>query len=104
MDLWYLLDPNTGKNAFVYSVNGQIAASSPGNQYFDLGPSQFVGSPGDTLGAYFQIGQDPGNPGNFGLATFSSISIGPAPEPTTLVLTGLGLAVLGVVTARRKRI
>jgi PEP-CTERM motif len=104
MGLYYLMDPNTGKNAFEYSVNGQFAASSPGNPCFDLGTGQSVGSPGDTLGGYFQIGQDPGNPNNSGLGVFSSISIVPAPEPATLALTGLGLVVLGVVSARRNRI
>jgi hypothetical protein len=100
----YVLDPNNGKSAFQYSVNGQFAASAPGNPYFDLGPGQGVGNFGDTLGGYFQIGQDPSNPSNSGLGVFSNIKIVATPEPTTLALTGLGLALLGAVAKRRNRI
>lgn len=73
----YVIDPNTGKKAFQYSVNGQFAASSAGNFYFDLGPGQSVGSPGDILGGYFQIQTDPTNLNNAGEAIFSDISIIP---------------------------
>jgi hypothetical protein len=77
MGLNYVMDPNTGKNAFEYSVNGEFAASSPGNPYFDLGPGQSVGSPGDILGGYIQIQTDPTNLSNAGEAVFSDISIIP---------------------------
>ncbi|HEV2327336.1 MAG TPA: PEP-CTERM sorting domain-containing protein [Verrucomicrobiae bacterium] len=77
MTFVYTLDPVTQKPAFEYAVNGQYAASAPGNDYFDLATP--VGSPGDNLGGYFQLA--------------------PAPEPTTLALLGLGLLPL----ARRLR-
>jgi hypothetical protein len=55
MGLNYVLDPNTGNNAFEYSMNGQFAASSPGDPYFDLGLGAGAGSiGGNPLGGYFQ--------------------------------------------------
>ena len=93
----YVVDPNTGNNAFQYSVNGQFAASSPGNTYFDLGPGVSIGSPGDMLGGYFQIGNAPNNGGT---ATFSNILITSVPEPSTLAFLGLGIASLFL---RRRR-
>jgi len=81
LGLNYVVDPNTGSNAFEYSVNGQYAASSPGDPYFDLGPGQFVGSPGDILGGYFQIGANPpGVPGNSGSVIFDDITITAVPD------------------------
>jgi hypothetical protein len=99
MTLDYTLDPNTGLNAFEYAVNGQYAASTAGDPYFDLGPGVGIGYPGDALGGYFQIGQDPNNPTNSGEAVFSNISI--VPEPTSLALLGLGIPAL---LRRRRRI
>src|ERR1035437_5603902 len=95
----YVVDPITSMNAFQYSVNGVYALSSPGNTYFDLGPGQFVGSPGDTLGGYFQI-QTSGNPNNAnnGTVVFDNITI---PEPSTLAFLGLGMVAL---LLRRRRI
>lgn len=77
MTFIYTIDPGTGKDAFEYAVNGQYAASAPGDNYFDLGGA--IGNPGDYLGGYFQIA--------------------PTPEPSTLALLGLGLLPL----ARRLR-
>jgi hypothetical protein len=92
MGLNYVVDPNTGLNAFQYSVNGQFAASSPGDTYFDLGPGVGAGSlGGNPLGGYFQIGNDPNNANNNGTALFSNITITSVPEPSTLALLGLGL-------------
>lgn len=97
MGIIYTVDPNTGKNAFLYSVNGQYAASSGGNPYFDLGSGQSLGSLGDTLGGYFQIGNAPNNSGE---AVFSNITITPAPEPSVFALLGLGIVPL---LLRRRR-
>jgi hypothetical protein len=94
MGLNYLLDPFTGNNAFEYSVNGQLADSSAGDPYFDLGPGVGVGS--NPLGGYFQIGNALGNSGQ---AVFSDITITAVPEPTTLSLLGLGCMTL---LARRR--
>jgi len=93
----YTVDPNTHLNAFEYAVNGQYAASSAGDPYFDLAPGAGLGNAGDALGGYFQIGQDPNDPTNTGEAVFSNISI--VPEPTTLALLGLGIPAL----LRRRR-
>jgi hypothetical protein len=85
----YTVDPSTHLNAFEYAVNGQYAASSPGDPYFDLGPGAGLGGAGDYLGGYFQIGNDPNNPAQSGQAVFSNISI--VPEPTTLALLAMGI-------------
>jgi hypothetical protein len=94
MGLNYVIDPNTGRNAFQYSVNGQLAASSPGNTYFDLAAG--AGPNGSPLGGYFQIQNDPANPLNNGNALFDSFSIVPSavPEPATFSLLGLGILAL----------
>jgi hypothetical protein len=90
MALNYLVDPVTGMNAFQYAVNGQYAASSAGDTYFDLGAGSAPGGAGDTLGGYFQIQTDASNPSNSGEAQFSDISISPVPEPSTIALMGAG--------------
>jgi hypothetical protein len=98
----YTVDPNTGNNAFEYYVNGQFAASAPGNPYFDLGPGISIGAPGDFLGGYFQIQNAPNNPANGGTALFSDITIVPVvpvPEPSVLALLGL----LPAAALRRRR-
>ena len=104
MGLNYVIDPNTGRNAFAYSVNGQFADSSPGNPYFDLGPGVGIGDLGrNPLGGYFQIGNDPNNASNNGLAVFSAISIKPAPEASTFALLSTGMVTLGTMVSRRRR-
>jgi hypothetical protein len=105
MGLNYVLDPNTGRNAFEYSVNGVFALSAPGDRYFDLGPGAGPnGSPGSTLGGYFQIGNDPSHPNNNGTATFSAITITSVPEPSTFALLSMGIVAVGAVVSRRRRI
>src|SRR5208283_3268090 len=100
MGLNYVVDPNTGMNAFQYSVNGQFAASSPGDTYFDLGPGVGAGSiGGNLLGGYFQIQTDKNNPNNDGTAVFSNIRITAVPEPSAFALLALGLPLL----LRRRR-
>lgn len=79
LGLNYVIDPKTGANAFQYSVNGQYAASSAGDSYFDLGAGSAPGNPGDSLGGYFQIGTVATNSTNMGEAIFSNISIAPVP-------------------------
>jgi hypothetical protein len=79
MTFIYTIDPSTHANAFEYAVNGQYAASAPGNNYFDL--SGALGSAGDNLGGYFQLA--------------------PTPEPSTLALFGLGLLPLARKLRRR---
>ncbi|MDE3068395.1 MAG: hypothetical protein KGJ60_12715 [Verrucomicrobiota bacterium] len=102
LGLSYTIDPNTGKNAFEYSVNGQYAASAAGDPYFDLGAGQFVGgSGGDTLGGYLQVQTDPTNPNQGGQAVFGNTTITPVPEPSLLALAGLG--VLPLVRQLRRR-
>jgi hypothetical protein len=106
MGLNYVVDPNTGLNAFQYSVNGQFAASSPGNPYFDLGPGVGAGSiGGNPLGGYLQIGNDPNNAKNNGTAVFSNITITSTavPEPAAYAALSMGImAVVGVISRRRR--
>lgn len=107
MGLNYVIDPNTGLNAFEYSVNGQFADSSAGNPYFDLGPGIGAGSVGgNPLGGYLQIGNDPKNPNNNGTAVFGDITITPVtavPEPASYALLSMGvMAIAGVVSRRRR--
>jgi hypothetical protein len=81
MTFIYTIDPVTTMNAFEYAVNGQFAASAPGNNYFDLGGP--VGSPGDFLGGYFQLAPTQ------------------VPEPAMVALLGLGLLPLARLLRRR---
>jgi len=81
----YFKDSN-GKNALQFFANG---TPSP---VFEFGPTVGSGAldigNGSTLGAYFQIQNDPTNPANGGNALFYNITF--IPEPSTLVLFGLG--------------
>jgi hypothetical protein len=91
----YFKDGN-GKNALQFSANG---VHSP---VFEFGPTVGSGAldigNGSTLGAYFQIGNDPANPNNAGSVLFQNITI--VPEPSVLALLGLGL--LPLVFRRRR--
>ena len=104
LGLNYVLDPNTGNNAFQYWVNAGsgvvYALSSPGDTYFDLGPGVGIGS--NPLGGYFQIQQDPNNPHNTGSVFFDDITITPVPEPSTLAFLGLGLGSVALLLRRRR--
>ncbi|HEV2207557.1 MAG TPA: PEP-CTERM sorting domain-containing protein [Verrucomicrobiae bacterium] len=98
LSMSYLPDPLTGRNAFQYWVNGQQAASSPGNPYFDLAPGASIGSAGDFLGGYFQI-QRSTAAGNNGAVIFGDITITSVPEPSFLALLSFG----GLAMALRRR-
>ena len=62
-------------------MNGQYAASAPGDNYFDL--ANPVGSAGDFLGGYFQI---------------ATVTV---PEPSTFALLGLGVLSMARLLRRR---
>ena len=74
LGLTYFLDAN-GKNALQFFANG---TSSP---VFEFGTNVGSGAldigDGSTLGAYFQISNDPNNPTNSGTALFQNISFIP---------------------------
>ena len=98
LGLNYFLDTATGKNALQFFANG---TPSP---VFDFGPGVGSGAldigNGSTLGGYFQIVNDPTNPGNSGSAVFQNITI-TVPEPSSLVLLSAGVLPL---LLRRRRI
>jgi hypothetical protein len=95
LEMDYFLDGN-GKNALEFFANG--IGSGP----FEFGPTVGSGAldigNGSTLGAYFQIVNDPNNPANSGSANFQNITI--TPEPSTYAL--LSLSVLPLLFRRRK--
>lgn len=97
MGLTYFLDGN-GKNALQFSANG---INSP---VFEFGPTVGSGAndigTGSTLGAYFQIVNDPNNALNSGSAVFQNLSITQVPEPSSLALLALGG--LSLLFRRRK--
>ena len=104
LGLNYVVDPNTGANAFQYSVNGLFAnTGTGGTTYYDLGAGVGAGSlaPGIPLGGYFQIQNDPANPNNAGQVVFDDITIRSVPEPSTLAFLSLGIVPL---LLRRRRI
>jgi hypothetical protein len=82
-----------GTNALRFWANG---VASP---IFTFAGGASIGN-GSTLGGYFQIQNDPLNPGNMGDALFSSISITPIPEPSMFALLALGI--LPLVFRRRR--
>jgi len=96
LGLNYFLD-GSGKNALQFFANG---TPSP---VFEFGPTVGTGAldigNGSTLGAYFQIQNDAGNPSNGGTAVYQNINIA-VPEPSMLTLFGLGL--LPLVFRRRR--
>ncbi|HXR46218.1 MAG TPA: hypothetical protein VN784_02155 [Candidatus Limnocylindrales bacterium] len=77
----YGIDPITTMNAFQYSATYQ--AQTVTSPWEDFGVGQFVGSPGDYLGGYFQI---------------APVVV---PEPSMLAL--LGLSVLPLARLLRRR-
>jgi hypothetical protein len=99
LGLNYLLDPFTGNNAFEYSVNGQLADSSAGDPFFDLGAGVGIGGLGNSLGGYFQIGQNPNDPTNTGSVIFDDMTITAVPEPVSLSMLALG----GIALLARRR-
>jgi len=91
LGLSYFEDSN-GKNALQFFADGN---ASP---VFEFGPTVGSGAldigDGSTLGGYFQIVNDPANPGNSGTALFQNITISAIPEPSALSLLGLGVVAL----------
>ena len=85
-----------GNNAIQFFANG---IASP---IFEFAPGSGIGD-GSTLGGYFQIQNDPSNPGNFGLATFQNIVIVPIPEPSKLALLITGMLTLLTFGSVRRR-
>jgi hypothetical protein len=85
-----------GNNALQFFANGN---ASP---IFEFASGSGIGN-GSTLGGYFQIQNDPSNPGNSGLATFQNISIVTIPEPSSLAVLTMGTIILGTVCLRRRR-
>jgi len=95
LGLNYFLDAN-GKNALQFWANGTASpvfefSASVGSGALDIGN-------GSTLGAYFQIVNDPANPSNGGTALFQNITL--VPEPSVFALLSLGL--LPLVFRRRR--
>jgi hypothetical protein len=104
LGLNYVVDPNTGMNAFQYSANGLFAnTGTGGTTYYDLGPGVGAGSiGGNALGGYLQIQNDPSNPSNNGTAVFGDITITPAPVPEPSTLAFLGLGIVSLLFRRRR--
>ena len=89
----YFLDSSTGLRSIVYSANG---VASPVLPFTNLEQGIINNT---TIGGYVQIVNDSTNPFNAGIANFQNISA--VPEPSTLVLVGIGL--FGLLAIRRKR-
>jgi hypothetical protein len=94
LGLQYFKAPD-GNNAVEFFANGNASPIT------EFAPGAGIGN-GSTLGGYFQIANDPSNPANGGLAIFQKVGIGPAPEPSSFALLGMGIVVLGVVVVRRR--
>ena len=94
LGLQYFKAPD-GNNAVEFFANGNASPIT------EFAPGAGIGN-GSTLGGYFQIANDPSNPANGGLAIFQKVGIGPAPEPSSFALLGMGIVVLGVAVLRRR--
>ena len=94
LGLQYFKAPD-GNNALEFFANGNASPIT------EFAPGAGIGN-GSMLGGYFQIANDPSNPANGGLAIFQKVGIGPAPEPSSFALLGMGIVVLGVAVVRRR--
>lgn len=79
---------DNGVRSIIYTANG---VNSPALPFTNLEQGIIDGS---TLGGYFQIPNDSGNPNNSGYASFDDISITVVPEPASLTLLGVGALAL----------
>jgi hypothetical protein len=97
LGMTYFLNSGTGLRSIIYTENG---VNSPILPFTDLEQGIINGT---TLGGYFQIGNAPNNPSNFGVAVFQNIGITgiTVPEPSSFVLLSLGILPL---LLRRRRI
>lgn len=97
LGMFYFYDTANSVDAFQFWVN-----AGSGNIYSPVqdlpNTDNLVGA---NLGAYFQLQGMTNAPGSTGQAVFGNIQIGPAPEPSTFALLGLGGLGLGVLSLGR---
>ena len=94
LGLQYFKAPD-GNNAVEFFANGNASPIT------EFAPGAGIGN-GSTLGGYFQIANDPSNPAQWRVGRVPESRHWTGSEPSSLVLLGMGIAVLGVVVLRRR--